>query len=111
MKFRTWAPSVLPFLPLLLGLVLGILILRGRTVALVFQRDGRAFRAGDERWRPLPATFTLHDVGQLRLRVVNRDTRAHAVGALSVDAGDSVEVQADVCTSAWRGGDLVVLVQ
>ena len=111
MKLPGWAPSALPFLPLLVGFALGALFLRGRTITVVFQLDGREYRAGDERWRPIPATFTLHDAEQVRLRVVNRDTRPHAIGVLSVDPGDSLEVRADVCASVWRGTDLVVLVR
>lgn len=111
MKLREVAPVVLPFLPLVFGLALGALFLRGRTVTVTFQGDGRAFRTGESRWRPIPATLTLHDAQWVRLRVVNRDVRYHALGVLSVDPGDSVEVRADVCATAWRGRDLVVLVR
>jgi len=103
--------AVAPFLPLVLGFVLGAVFLRNRTVTVTFQGDGRAFRVGEGRWRPIPATLTLHDPEWVRLRVVNHDPHYHALGVLSVDPGDSVEVRADVCATAWRGRDLVVLVR
>jgi len=103
--------TVAPFLPLVLGFVLGVVFLRSRTVTVTFQGDGRAFRTGESRWRPIPATLTLHDAEWVRLRVVNRDMHYHALGVLSVDPGDSVEVRAEVCATAWRGTDLVVLVR
>lgn len=103
--------AVAPFLPLVFGFVLGDIVLRTRTVSVTFNRDGRAFRADDGRWRPIPAMLTLHDASWVRLRVVNRDTSHHAVGVLSVEPGDSVEVRPDVCATTWRGADLLVLVR
>ena len=111
MKLREVATVVLPFLPLVVGFALGAVFLRGRTVTVSFQGDGRAFRVGESRPRPIPATLTLHDAEWVRLRVVNRDVHDHALGVLSVDPGDSIEVKADVCATAWRGRDLVVLVR
>ena len=111
MRLRKVAPVVLPFLPLIFGFALGAVFLRGRTVTVTFQGDGRAFRVGESPWRPIPATLTLHDAEWVRLRVVNRDAHAHALGVLSVDPGDSVEVRPDACATAWRGPDLVVLVR
>jgi len=110
-KLREVAPVVLPFVPLVLGFALGAVFLRGRTVTVTFQSDGRAFRVGESQRRPIPATLTLHDAEWVRFRVVNRDTHYHALGVLSVDPGDSVEVRAEVCATAWRGRDLVVLVR
>ena len=103
--------AVAPFLPLVIGFALGAVVLRSRTVTVIIPRDGRAFRADGGRWRPLPALLTLHDASWVRLRVVNRDTSHHAVGVLSIEPGDSVEVRPDVCATAWRGPDLLVLVR
>jgi len=108
---RRVGPAVLPFLPLVVGLALGAALPHTRTVTVDFRRGGRAFRVGVSRWRPMPATLTLHDAQRVRLRVVNRDTTYHAVGVLSVDPADSVEARPDVCAAAWRGRDLVVLVR
>jgi hypothetical protein len=108
---RGLAPAVLPFLALVLGFALGAVVLRTRTVTVTFRGDGRAFRAEEGRWRPIPATLTLRDARWVRLRVVNRDTHHHALGVLSLDPGDSVEVRPDICATAWRGADLVVLVR
>ncbi|HUK63698.1 MAG TPA: hypothetical protein VLV15_10195 [Dongiaceae bacterium] len=105
------APVVLPFVPLVFGLALGAVFLRGRTVTVTFQGDGRAFQVGEGQRRPIPATLTLRDAEWVRLRVVNRDTHDHALGVLSVEPGDSVEVRAEVCATTWRGRDLVVLVR
>ena len=103
--------TVAPFLPLVLGFVLGAVLLRGRTVTVTFHGHGRSFRVGEGRWRPIPATLTLHDPDAVRLRVVNRDAHYHALGVLSLDPGDSVEVRPDVCATSWRGQDLVLLVR
>jgi len=110
-KLRKVAPVVLPFVPLVFGLALGAVFLRGRTVTVTFQGDGRAFQVGEGQRRPIPATLTLRDAEWVRLRVVNRDTHDHALGVLSVEPGDSVEVRAEVCATTWRGRDLVVLVR
>jgi hypothetical protein len=109
-RLRELAP-VVPFLALVFGFALGAVVLRGRTVTVTFQGDGHAFRAEEGRWRPIPATLTLRDAKSVRLRVVNRDMHHHALGVLSVDPGDSVEVRPDVCATAWRGPDLVVPVR
>jgi len=103
--------AVAPFLPLVIGFVLGAVVLRSRTVTVTFDRDGRAFRADDGRWRPIPAMVTLHGADWVRLRVVNRAMTPHAVGVLSVEPGDSVEVRPDVCATTWRGPNLLVLVR
>lgn len=103
--------AVAPFLPLVLGFVLGAVVLRSRTVTVVFRRDGRAFRADDGPWRPTPAMLTLQGASWVRLRVVNHGTGYHAVGVLSIEPGDSVEVRPDVCATTWRGPDLLVLVR
>lgn len=103
--------AVAPLLPLICGFVLGAAVLRSRTVTVIFQRDGRAFRTDDGRWRPIPAMLTVHGANGVRLHVVNRDVGHHAVGVLSIEPGDSVEVRPDVCATTWRGSDLLVLVR
>jgi hypothetical protein len=108
---RGLEPLALPLAALALGLGLATAALRERVVTITFQRDGRAFRTGDGVRHPLPATMTLDDIGAVRLRVVNRDERSHAVGVLSVQAGDSVEVHPDACAPAPRERALVLLIR
>ena len=100
-----------PLVPLVLGFALGAAILRERVVDVTFQEGGRAFRGGDGAPHRLPATLTLDGDGRLWLRVVNLDKRSHAVGVLSVEPGDSVEVRPDMCAPAPRQGAVVLLVQ
>ena len=111
MRPRGVASLALPLVVLAAGFALGAVVLRERVVAVTFQEGGRAFRADDGPWRPTPATLTLQGASWVRLRVVNRDVHYHALGILSVEPGDSVEVRPDVCATAWRGPDLVVLVR
>jgi hypothetical protein len=108
---RGAAPFAGPATALAVGLALGLLAFRDRVLAVTIERGGEAYRTGAAAPQRLPATLTLADAGHLRLRVVNRDTRSHAVGVLSVPAGDSVEVRPDVCAPAPSGGALVVLVR
>ena len=100
-----------PFLVLALGFALGAVIFRGRTVSVTFQAGGRTYRTADRGTHRLPATLTLFDAERVRLRVVNRDARPHALGVLSVAPGDSVEVRPDVCAPLPRPPQLVLLVQ
>ena len=111
MKSRDLATTVAPFLVLAVGFGLGALMFRGRTVNVTFDAGGHVYRTDGGGTHRLPATFTLGDPERTRLRVVNRDARAHAVGVLSVGPGDSVEVRPDVCAPAPRGPRLVMLVQ
>lgn len=111
MTLRGLAPLALPLAALAGGFALGAVVLRERVVMVTFQEGGHAFRADDGPWRPTPATLTLQGANWVRLRVVNRDMHHHALGILSVDPGDSVEVRPDVCATAWRGPGLVVLVR
>lgn len=111
MRLRAFAPAVLPLLALVVGFLGAAVALRDRAVTVTFQSAGRAFRVGEDRWRPMPATLRLRDAESVRLRVVNRDGHPHAIGVLSVAPGDSVDVRPDVCATAWSGPDLVVLVR
>ena len=111
MRTRELATTAAPFLILAFGFTLGALIFRGRTVGVTFEAGGRTYRTGDRGAHLLPATLTLSDAERVRLRVVNRDARPHALGVLSVGPGDSVEVRPDVCAPAPRGPQLVLLVQ
>ena len=108
---RGLVPFAGPAAALAIGLALGLLLLRDRVVAVSFEAGGRTYRAGAAPPRRLPATLTLDDPAHVWLRVVNRDARAHAVGVLSVEAGDSVEVRTDVCAPSPSGSTLVVLVR
>jgi hypothetical protein len=105
------AVGAAPFLLLALGFALGAVIFRGRTVTVTFEAGGRFYRAGRGAAHRLPATLTLGDPDRVRLRVVNRDARPHALGVVSVAAGDSVETRPDICAPAPRGPVVVVLVQ
>jgi len=96
---------------MVVGFALGVAILRQRVVSVTFPEGGRAFQAGDGVPHPLPATMTLDDIGHLRMRVVNRDTRFHAVGVLSVAPGDSVEARPDVCVPTLPARSVAVLVR
>lgn len=111
MTLQRLGPAVVPVALVVVGVACAALLLRDRAVAVTFDGAGRAFRVGDGRWRPLPATLRLRDAESVRLRVVNRDARSHVIGVLSVGPGDSVEVRPDVCATAWTGPDLVVLVR
>ena len=111
MRLRASAPAVLPLLALVVGFGGAAVVLRDRAITVTFQRAGRVFRIEDGRRRPMPATLLLRDAESVRLRVVNRDARFHAIGVLSVAPGDSVEVRPDACATTWSGPDLVVLVR
>jgi len=110
-KARALATTVAPFLILAFGFALGAVIFRGRTVSVTFEAGGRSYLTGDGLVHRLPATMALSDAEQVRLRVVNRDARPHALGVLSVAPGDSVEVRPDVCVPPPREPVLVMLVQ
>ena len=111
MRTRELATTAAPFLILALGFALGAVIFRGRTVSVTFQAGGRTYLTDGSGARRLPATMTLSDAERVRLRVVNRDARPHALGVLSVAPGDSVEVRPDVCAPLPRRPQLVLLVQ
>ena len=111
MTLRGAASFAGPAAALAIGLALGLLVFRDRVLAVTIDPGGGTYRAGGAAPHRLPATLTLDDAGHLWLRVVNRDTRSHAVGVLSVQAGDSVEVRPDVCAPSPSGAALVVLVQ
>ncbi|HVM43180.1 MAG TPA: hypothetical protein VMT77_06720 [Gemmatimonadales bacterium] len=111
MSARRLATTAAPFLVLILGFALGAVIFRGRTVSVTFQAGGRSYLGGDGRAHRLPATLTVPDAERVRLRVVNRDVRFHALGVLSVPPGDSVVVRPDVCAPPPREPVLVMLVQ
>ena len=111
MRARALATTAAPFLILALGFALGAVIFHGRTVSVTFEAGGRTYRTGDRGAHRLPATLTLSDVERVRLRIVNRDARPHALGVLSVAPGDSVEVRPDVCAPPPQGPGLVLLVQ
>ena len=114
MNVRAVALIALPVCAVAAGIALDLAAYENvQTVIMTvtFPSDGHHFRADFGRWRPIPATMSLHKPQRLMLRVINRDTRTHAFGVLSIDPGDSVEARPDACVNGRIRSDLVVLVR
>lgn len=100
---------LIALIPLAVGLGIGALLPRERTMRIEFRAGGQAVRVDDGAWRATPAWITIPWDRRLILTIVNHDSNVRTAGVASVPGRDSLTTPLDQCAPGTLGRPVIPL--